>query len=412
MGIKGYCKWISDKYPNAFKSKWLEYYDNVYIDLNYCLHYCSYGVKSQDELFCRLFAFIDSILIETKPLRSITFSTDGPAPFAKLFLQRKRRECMAEQQLNLQTSSLIFTPGTEFMNELPNKLQPYIKQLELIYCVNVLFTKETYDEAEIKLKKYLMLNQSKYPDDTHIIISNDADIVVMMLTLANPNHTFVFYKNTQSKSNKVLCVGQLLGLHLEAVGYSETPGYDFATLSIMLGNDYLPKISYLTFNNIWDSYAEALLLTQSKKSMKNKKFFIKFLHSLICRLKPHYVRKFTIQTFSNNLCANYLDGLLWCLDMYESGRCCAYDYMYVDTNTPHPLGLLVILSDTKYKFKPNIIAYPPLNPRLYAMLILPPRAIELIDKMYHKLYQQIQKSNIIGLADIERISNKYAEYES
>jgi 5'-3' exonuclease len=429
MGILGFYKWIKETYSEAFKPKWLTSYDHIYIDLNYCLHFCSYEIKSQQELLTRLFNLIDMILYKTIPTKSVIFSSDGPAPLAKLLLQRKRRlHTSRTESIDINTTTLNFTPGTEFMLTLKNKMQKYIQFIKNIYQVEVKFTESEYDEAEIKLKYELMNNIKKNKTDSHIMITNDADMVVLLSTLEQYFNVFIY------SDNNVLSIGKLITLHVKKVGLTKNPNMDFAFLSIMMGNDYLPKIRYINYKNLWNSYKTVVTndnngIFKDSEIKVNKEFLLKVFTILIAHIKPHFIKTFNIQNMSSELYNNYCDGVMWCMDTYYMGKCRRYNYMYGYQDPPHPLGLIfsILKNKSLLDIKNNI--YPPIDSTLYAILLLPKKAIDLLDNKYHpfvaknqilyneesctkclKFYNEI---NALGIdSDIEESDNELPEVEN
>jgi 5'-3' exonuclease len=101
MGIQNFHKWLISKYPESqidiqhIKNKC----HHLYIDMNFLLHYCSYGININDEktLFYRITNNITFLINTIIPTKSITLVTDGSPPLAKLITQRKRRKLMARK---------------------------------------------------------------------------------------------------------------------------------------------------------------------------------------------------------------------------------------------------------------------------------------------------------------------------
>ena len=60
MGIQNFHKWLTSKYPQSqidistIKNK----HEHLYIDMNFLLHYCSYGISIDDE---KTLLFIDPL---------------------------------------------------------------------------------------------------------------------------------------------------------------------------------------------------------------------------------------------------------------------------------------------------------------------------------------------------------------
>jgi hypothetical protein len=389
MGILNFQKCIKELYPSCVKEKWLSCYDHIYVDINYALHYCSHGVESIDEIIERLIKFINNILQTTPPNKSLVFGSDGSAPLSKLILQRKRRlGASKKENINIETSTLIFTPGTQFMDSLEEKLNDYFKFIENIYCIKVEYIKDKYGEAEIKLKNKIMKNINLNKDDTHMIVTSDSDVIVMLASLTQFVNVFVFFR--MNRNDICISMGKLLDLHTTRVGMTKNPGLDFMAISLMLGNDYIPKVSFVDFHKLWDSYKKiaetdknGLILDENLNI--NKNFLVGLLDNVLLNTRPCYIKKYT---YDNNECnySNYMDGYTWCLHLYNDADCKRYDYMYNDSAIkPHPFGLVLNIHHNSSLLYIDKKIYEPIDPILYAILILPKSSIDLIDKKYHDL---------------------------
>lgn len=394
MGITNFHKMIKENYSNAFQKKWLDNYDNVYVDLNYVLHYCSYSSHSEDDVFTKLYAFFDCILAELIPTKSLTICSDGVAPLAKLILQRQRRLNVSKNIDSEKTtndfSTMLFTPGTAFMKNLNNKLTNYFNYVSNTFNITINYLDSTFDEAELKLKFKLMENINQNKMHSHIVVTNDADVIVMLTTLQYLDNTFVFCRSNQQ--NEILSIGKLIDLHTDKVGCSLNPNYDFALVSIMMGNDYIPKIKLVDFEKLWEAYAN-VLMSNSNGLVNldltiNDTFFVKMLNQIIYLSKQTYPNTVNVYNAFSDLYSNYLDGLTWCLHTYQSGKCIRYNYMYEYQDAPHPLGLIFNIIQNKNLLKFNKTISPAITPELYAILVLPDFARNLIDKKYHKFMNQ------------------------
>jgi hypothetical protein len=395
MGIDQFHKCLRQNYSGAFNNMWLNSYDHVYIDINFALHYCSHNAKNIEEIHARLFIFLDGILRELVPTKTLTLGSDGSAPLSKVILQRKRRSNIFRNLKNdVGTSSLMFTPGTNFMIDLKTKIKEYIKYINNVYCIIVNYLDVNIDEAELKLKKQMMNNLAdpKYENDSHIIVSNDADVIVMLTTLTD--YTNVFVLNINSHQHDVISMGKLMDLHTDKVGMSMNPGLDFTAIGVMLGNDYLPKIYFIDFNKMWNAYKkiisadpQGLFLNDDPKNLKiNILFFKNLLSATVIQMKECFIKKLVVDDVFHPLYKNYLDGYMWCLHTYITGECNRYNYMYNykdKRDTPHPLGLIFNIDTNSELLKVNTQVFDPINPALYAILILPQASLCLINKKYH-----------------------------
>lgn len=409
MGIINFHKWMQQYYGSAFQKKWLESYDHVYIDINFALHHCSYGAKTIDDIYKRLYGFIDSILYTTNPKISLTIAADGSAPLAKLLLQRKRRLTKSRSDTETKVSSVIFTPGTEFMNTLEEKISNYIVFIKHVYNINVIFEINNHDEAELKLKRAIMTNNKKWPDDSHVIVTNDADVTVMLMTLDDVSRIYVFEKGFQN--SEIISIGKLLLEHIKKVGCSMHPNLDFSALTIMMGNDYLPKINYVTFEKIWDVYKKNLTFDKNGFFLDtnltiNPKFFNKLLLGIIERTNYHYVKKVNLDNLTSPLYDNYMDGFTWCLSTYVTGICTRYNYMYEFQDSPHPFGLLYNIKRNPHIMITSVETSLHINKTLYSILVLPYKCRKLIDIKYKKF---LKKASILYEEEQCKICSDYHE---
>lgn len=397
MGILNFYKSVREKYPEAFKSEWLDSYDHVYSDVNCCLHNCAYKANSKEEIYNRLYKFYDGIMLNLMPYKSITFSSDGSAPLAKVLLQRKRRQEIGKDlDQKVDNSSLMFTPGTVFMNTLKDKISNYINFLKNVYAVNINYLNTDFDEAELKLKKCVMDNMQNYPNDTHILITNDSDVIAMLTTLPDFSNVYVMCKF--GKDIEIVSVRKLIDLHTTKYGCGHNYGLDFTCLSIMLGNDYLPRIQCIDFDKIWDSYKliikknpVGMILKKDNGFEINKKFFIDLLSTFLSKIPSGKQKKINMHNAYDDLYTNYMDGFTWCLDTYISGKCKRYNYMYTSKENPHPFGLILNISVDPKNLCVSEEQYEPLSCEIYAMLLLPKNAMSLIDVQYHEFMKNSKK---------------------
>lgn len=386
MGIKDYHKWMVFNHPQAFKKKWLDFYDHVYIDINFALHHSHYGTKNQNQILFKFFSFIEKMVLLLHPTKSIIIANDGPAPIAKLLLQRERRSTASREITNFENSSLIFTPGTEFMNAIQEKLEKFMKKIKIIYNVDVDYMIGCEGEAELKLKRKMMEKYKYNTQDTHIIISNDADIVAMFGTFDIDAYSKIFIC-CNTMQIEILSMGVLMDSHTQKYGMTKNFGLDFTFISILLGNDYLPKISFTDLTKLWDSYKT--WVSEYKNGLIDNKFelnisfFTQILNGILTKTQPRFINQFAIDNYNTLLYSNYMEGILWCLDMYNKGYCDRYNYMYQCDDSPHPFGLILSLcANPKLAVLKNI-KYPCIDSNLYALLVFPKKALSLTNIKYH-----------------------------
>jgi 5'-3' exoribonuclease 1 len=152
MGIPKFFRWLSERYPLINQTIDLQnvgpIFDNLYLDMNGIIHHCTHPsddislVLSQDEMFTRIFRYVDHIFHLVKPRKIFYLAIDGVAPRAKMNQQRQRRFRSAkeareairrmlergERVPETPFDSNCITPGTEFMQDLTKHLKFFIRK--------------------------------------------------------------------------------------------------------------------------------------------------------------------------------------------------------------------------------------------------------------------------------------------
>ena len=395
MGIKDFYKTMKKRYSGAFQKEYYGSYDYVYIDINYALHLSSYGGKTINEIYDRLSKFIINVCVELIPRKRLVLASDGTAPLSKLLLQRKRRSGMLKTyDEENEVSSLLFTTGTNFMTDIYKNIKDKIKILEKIYSIDIEYIDNCHDEAELKLKRSLENYVNNDDNSSHIFVSNDADVVVMLTTVEKYKNIFIYLRS----NGEILSIAKLIELHIEEVGCSLTPALDFSGIHIFMGNDYLPKLNFLTYTNLYDAYRLALSKDNTgifSDGKLNKSFLINFLKSIVSLLKKQYINKINLEKYNSESYDNYMDGYIWCFYTYKNSKCDRYNYMYEATLNPHPLELLINLTVSKEELCYKNEVSEPVNYDLYGILLLPYSSKKLIDKKYHEFMEFEETSDVL-----------------
>lgn len=384
MGIEHFQKWLRENHPQCFILNNDEQFDNVYFDLNFLLHNAIYNTKGETGLLGKLFAMVNHFLDITQPSKTVTFATDGPAPYAKIILQRKRRLQMSRNTDLTKINPLYFTPGTTFMINLNNHIQNFISKntnKKLLFDTDL----DGNDEAEIKIIRYIIKNNKKNKTDSHLIIGNDADLIVIAMAL-NIENLYIMLRD--KKDNPIISIDKLADIMISKYGYSKNFRQVFAVLSLLNGNDYFPKLSFIKENQLWniyehvkDNYSEPLI---TENGLFNMAFLKDFLRRTVYSIKPQFNKKFNFSTFNPMAMHLYLEGLLWCLNMYKTGICSKYDYIY-NYGSPQPLELLYYLEICEPTITIPISNTKCIDNIFYTLIVLPLKAKHLIPEKYHTL---------------------------
>ena len=402
MGIYNFHTWLRKKFPNIYiQIQDNNVYDYIYIDINFILHNAIYESKTEKDFMNRVFSQLDIILSNFIAKKKIYLALDGPSSYAKILLQRKRRSNMNNKSIKTGISSLNITPGTEFMKRIETKLEVYInkfeKQFKLLNPKIDLLSSDLPDEGEIKISKKIIDHGKNDLQANHLIIGNDSDLIVLGMALKPIFNINIFVKG--KIINELLSIEKLIKHHagtlnnfnkLDILIDSNTRD-DFVIISLMMGNDYLPKIGFVQYENLWKHYYN-FMKNKEDNLIQNNTFtqtFQQFIYYIYKSLSTGF-QKINISKMDNFDCAKkYLEGLIWCLNMYKTGVCPMYDYMYIleddEKKSPHPYELLLYLSFYGNHIEILKSNTSPISSDIYPLVIMPKSGSNLLKQKYQEL---------------------------
>lgn len=387
MGIDNFHTWLKKRYSDVFVQTCSKNtYDYVYMDINHILHNSMYRSVTEKDFFNKLTHNLNIQFCNFLPTKKVIFAVDGPAPYSKVVLQRKRR-LQSVQNVDMgKLNYLHITPGTPLMKKLNLFLEEYGKFLTAKLSKNIEFvvlpTNEP-DEGEIKILKHLIKIGQDDPYSSHLIVGNDADLVVLAMSLTKiyDIHLFVRIKNHY----ELISIKRLINcICKEVINYESKSQYihnnkiraDFAVVMIMAGNDYLPKIKYTKLEKLWETYIKTFKIL-NKNLIKDGRFDFEFLDRFMSNLLITLPKQYKYSADANDqTIRNYLEGLLWCLNMYQTGYCPKYDY-YHGSDGVSPADILYFIARNKNIDIPKSDTKP-LSSDIYTLLIMPQHAKKLI----------------------------------
>ncbi len=418
MGINGFHKWLAAEYDAYYSIRDTKnIYHHLYIDLNYLLHLCHYNSNNETHLINKMSVVILEICRKVCPLVSVNLFCDGTAPFAKMIVQRERRNKDQNISDDIFKTSLNFTPGTKFIQEISIKLDKCIRIIRTYFAVKVSIDSIAPGEAEIKIKDKLIQNYIKNNEHEHLLVTNDADVVLILAA------SDAYKKSNILLNDKVLSMNALLREHFKKYNSGSINNLDFVFLNLFLGNDYIPKIREISPNKIWEAYSHNV--ERHKYIIKinnndggtsydfNRDFVIDILNDCVGKIGKTKIIK-NNKFYNDELYRNYFDGVIWTLTMYNSGRCCNYGYICCNTKPIDILNLLLFM----YKF--NIDQYrqiesSPIPSILCGILLLPENAVnELIDSKYKEFINNKETKKIYNkdfLISVDFIKNIQVLFE-
>jgi len=410
MGIYNFHAWLRNKFPEIYINiKNNNIYDYIYIDINFLLHNAIYDCKTETEFLKKIYMNLNIIFSNFIATKKIILALDGPSSYAKIVLQRKRR-INASTKINKNViNSLCITPGIEFMQNLETNLKIYLnkttKQYKYLHPEFELLSSNDPDEGEIKICKKLIEYGSNNLAYRHLIIGNDSDLIVLSMGMKPIYNINILVKGKDE--NQLISLEKLLISHASLLGRScimnelsmSNIRDDYVIISIMMGNDYIPKLGYTNPEMLWKIYYNIMKNrdeTLIENNIFNKQMFALILFNIYNKLSNGF-KKINSKLYNHTRAQSYLKGLLWCLNMYKTGICSMYDYLYEGHISPHPYELLFcILAE----YDDIAIPYSETNPiksSMYPLIVMPMRA----DYLLKKEYQDLMKNELKYLYDAE-----------
>lgn len=388
MGIPKFLQYIRKTYSDACKKNWKNIsYDNLYIDINHVLHHVCYLSKNSEDLLKKFMEYLRKIIMFIKPKKRIYLAADGPAPIAKMILQRKRRldsikssvpYLRSNEGIDLNANlNLNFTPGTIFMTNLEKELKGFIVYLKEKLKIEVITSIVDADESEIKIRFQVQKFQNRYSNETHLVYSGDSDMILLLFTCCDLSKIYqMIDKNT------IIHFGTLLEHHMKTFGKTDSVKYDFVFINLMMGNDYIPKVAYLKLENIWDAYKiiskirlTGLICYQDNKIKIDPIFIHDLLYVATKKTQTHLLKKFKVTELKNLSYVNYVKGLYWCFGMYVTGDCSDYKYIYEHHVSPHVTGVMLTMM---FNSSHIITKTDSIDADLYSILLIPEKANALL----------------------------------
>ena len=321
MGIKNYLKFLK-----LLIIKKTKYYDYVYLDCNYLLHYLIYKCNDDIDLQNYTNNLLNSILHKIIILKKLYLIFDGNFDTA-LILNPKKQTHILRYKNNL--------PSDEYSKQEIFPKSPIIKKfisiiteiiIKLKANLNMKFDLEInndYINGEADFKILDMIYESK--ENNILIISKDTDMILI-------GYSLMIKKNIKidilSNLNPLLLINLKKLYYINEIKVNEinnynqnkilnnTYDYDYVLLVLFLGNDYLPKLSNVTyenlilFYNIYKSYNNNNIIFENNINYNN---LINFLTIVIINKKI----KFSTKKLSYENFLIYVNNLEWCLKIYK-----------------------------------------------------------------------------------------------
>eukprot|EP00511_Aplanochytrium_stocchinoi_P000111 CAMPEP_0204822780 /NCGR_PEP_ID=MMETSP1346-20131115/961_1 /ASSEMBLY_ACC=CAM_ASM_000771 /TAXON_ID=215587 /ORGANISM="Aplanochytrium stocchinoi, Strain GSBS06" /LENGTH=315 /DNA_ID=CAMNT_0051949167 /DNA_START=67 /DNA_END=1011 /DNA_ORIENTATION=+ len=208
------------------------------IDLNQLLHASLYEkrVKTKQQLFQAISRRVLAVTDAFRETKHLGLFVDGPPPYAKLKLMRKRREKKQSQTLIFDTekerlplySPVHLTPGSKLLDE----IEHYLKNR---FPKAYLKSHRENGEGELALTNWIRNICTR--SDSALICGGDADLILLgAAALKDVGNVFIMpeMSSKASKNCPIINPFQILAT------YPNVSAADFTAAStLFLGNDYV-----------------------------------------------------------------------------------------------------------------------------------------------------------------------------
>jgi hypothetical protein len=302
MGIKNYLKNIDKKGYNK-GNKEENRYDAIYFDSNYLIHYLIYNCGSDEDLYEKLEYFI-TFIIRRYDSKKIYIIFDGECEDKennpKLLTHKKRYEDKEESDRYDKQS---IKPKCELILKFKNK---FIEILNKNDKKNIMID-DDYKKGEGDIKIMNSIYENRMDDKKIMIFTIDSDLILIAYNLC--------FMDKKELNINILCNTKPINI-IDIRSLNKNYDYDYILLSLLLGNDYLPKISNIKYENLFDNYDiyynihNKRIIYNNNIDMDNLCYYISII---ICNKKIKYnYKKINKKRFDI-----YINNLLWCLGNYK-----------------------------------------------------------------------------------------------
>ena len=308
MGIKEYLKYIEHELPQVKSRE----YDYFYLDCNYMIHYLIYKCKSDNDLYSKIFTYWDYLMSTIKIKKELLLIFDGEYdtepnlnPKYQTHLLRSKSKLKSDDydKQSIYPKSQIVKTFKDFLLEI---VERYKKINKLSFDIKI---NDDYNKGEADIK---ILEQIYNSTQNNICIcSKDSDMILIAYSL---------------HINKNICIDILINLRpikfinidkLKFINKSYQFGLDYVLITILLGNDYLPKISNISYEKLLLAYTKYIKF--NKPIILNEKInynnLVEYISILIIQSDKKI--KFNINNINPDRFNIYYNNFCWCLKYYK-----------------------------------------------------------------------------------------------
>lgn len=266
MGIPSYFHKITNHYKNII-SHHQQKCNRLFLDFNGIIHNAYQTIRMnvdmklpkdnfEELLNQKVIEYMEYICDYVKPKDLVYICIDGVAPLPKIQQQRKRRYLSAWIKTQMKEEGYMWdsnaiSPGTTYMKKLNSTLRTYVQQNNFPYEV-ILSDSSSEGEGEHKIFDYIFYHDNTKSID--VIYGLDADLIMLSIIcnkskkylLREPQH---YYKNSSNDVPFLWFNVERFKENLSNYYQNKIDIHSYVFLCFMIGNDFLPNLSYITIHN-------------------------------------------------------------------------------------------------------------------------------------------------------------------
>jgi 5'-3' exonuclease len=251
MGLPSFLKFLSAKHASCIRYAPPPHCTRLYVDFNAIIH--NAARECQDEgpitdaaVIAKTIQMTESLVERVSPKEGVLLAVDGLAPYSKMIQQRHRRYMSAWRQEQLGTQGAwdtnAITPGTAFMNELGRALQTVADAHENWELSDA----SEPGEGETKIFRALK-SQPAAQGDICVVHGTDADLILRaLLHMSYGYGPYIYVMRDLDRGRAMYIDIETFRQHVCAVMANGHAGIlDYVFLLELVGNDFIPCLSYL-----------------------------------------------------------------------------------------------------------------------------------------------------------------------
>jgi len=303
MGIKDYLKHL--KQEEIYE---IIEYEHVYIDCNYLIHFLIYKCTNDKDLYGKICNFWNNLMKAVKIKSTVHLIYDGEHENEELMANPKLQTLILrykDKEVSDDYDKQVIKPGSKILNTfkyyLVDIIEKYKKINKLKFGV-IENDDKVKGEADIKILNSIYNSNQ----DRICICSKDSDMILIAHSLSI-NKSIRIDVMTNFRPMLIIYIDNFKKFNL-----------DYVLIVLLLGNDYLPKISSVSYDSIIKTYEEYIkhnksIISNDNIDTNNLREFITYFIIIGSKKKI----KFNYKNLDLTRFKIYINNLFWCLKHYK-----------------------------------------------------------------------------------------------